>query len=592
MKTLFLDVECYKNYFLVSFTDNKQQKYVELEQFDGQKLNIPQLNKLMQNYTTVSFNGLAYDLIMLTAAVKGYGNDELKKLSDKIITSNMPAWAIAREYNLNVSHKWDHIDIINVLPGQASLKIYGGRLHTHTMQDLPIEPDALITPPQRAQLRKYCRNDLRNTIELFDSLDKQLQLRAIMGEQYDVDLRSKSDAQIAESVLRSELTAKDVNVKKNIIKPGTMFKYHAPDFIQFKTPIFRKVFDAVKQTHFKVEPTGSVKLPDAINKAIHFHDAKYKFGIGGLHSQEKRQSIICGDDELLYEADFTSFYPFIILGEQFYPKHLTRKFLNVYGDIVKRRIEAKTTGDKTTADSLKITINGSFGKLGSKYSFLYSPDLLIQTTITGQLCLLMLIEAVTNAGGRVVSANTDGIVIHCKKSLYDDISASLYDFELDSGYNLEETFYRAIHSRDVNNYVAIKNDGSVKGKGMFAEPNIMKNPTNEICVIAVKEYLANGTPIEQTINACNDVTKFINVRSVTGGAMWRDDYLGKAVRFYYATNGESIHYKKNGNKVPKSDGAHPLMTLCDDLPANLDIDRYIAESLDMLVNMGAIDDVE
>lgn len=253
-----------------------------------------------------------------------------------------------------------------------------------------------------------------------------------------------------------------------------------------------------------------------------------------------------------------------------------------------KELKQEMSFHKSNSDALKVSINGSFGKLGSKYSFLYSPDLLIQTTITGQLCLLMLIEAVNDIGASVVSANTDGIVIHAKKRQYDAISGALFEFELASGYTLEETYYRAIYSRDVNNYVAVKTDGSAKGKGAFADPNIMKNPTNEICVIAVKDYLANGTPIEQTINNCDDITKFINIRSVTGGAVWNDQYLGKAVRFYYSKNGATIHYKKNGNKVPKSDGAHPLMCLDDDVN-ELDKQAYIDECKSMLIDLGVSD---
>ena len=129
---------------------------------------------------------------------------------------------------------------------------------------------------------------------------------------------------------------------------------------------------------------------------------------------------------------------------------------------------------------------------------------------------------------------------------------------------------------------------TTKGKGAFADPNIMKNPTNEICTTAVKQYLANGTPIEQTINDCDDIRKFINIRSVTGGAVWNDAYLGKAVRFYYSTQGNTIHYKKNGNKVPKSDGAHPLMCL-DDAPVGLNKQAYIDEAKSMLIDLGVND---
>jgi DNA polymerase elongation subunit (family B) len=63
------------------------------------------------------------------------------------------------------------------------------------------------------------------------------------------------------------------------------------------------------------------------------------------------------------------------------------------------------------AEGLKITINGSFGKLGSVWSILFAPDLLIQTTITGQLALLMLIHRLERKGIPVVSGNTDGIII-------------------------------------------------------------------------------------------------------------------------------------------------------------------------------------
>ena len=37
-------------------------------------------------------------------------------------------------------YHFDHIDIMPLPIGQASLKIYGGRLHAPKLQDLPIEP--------------------------------------------------------------------------------------------------------------------------------------------------------------------------------------------------------------------------------------------------------------------------------------------------------------------------------------------------------------------------------------------------------------------------------------------------------------------
>ncbi len=73
---------------------------------------------------------------------------------------------------------------------------------------------------------------------------------------------------------------------------------------------------------------------------------------------------------------------------------------------------------------------------------------------------------------------------------------------------------------------------------------------------------------------------------MTGGAVWREQYLGKAVRFYYSTDGDVITYKKNGNKVPKSDGAKPLMDLTDSLPDDLNHEWYIQEAEKQLQELG------
>ena len=63
----------------------------------------------------------------------------------------------------------------------------------------------------------------------------------------------------------------------------------------------------------------------------------------------------------------------------------------------------------------------------------------------------------------------------------------------------------------------------------------------------------------------------------------------KTVRLYYSKNVDAsvnIDYVKNGNKVPKSDGAKPLMTLPDTLPDDIDYKRYISISEELLKGVG------
>jgi DNA polymerase elongation subunit (family B) len=589
---LILDVECYKDYFLVMFKDTKSGKYASFETFDGQPLNVSRVSHLMKSNTTISFNGLGYDLFMIEAALANRNCKELNDISNDIIKSNLPPWKIARKYDLSIPRAWDHIDLMEVAPGRASLKIYGGRLHAKKMQDLPIEPSASILPDERKDLRQYCANDLDTTELLLNALKGQIKLRVDMSKQYGgIDLRSKSDSQIAETIIKREveaLTGRDLRSPK--IEDGATYRYPDPGIVSFLDPSLQKMFERIKNTDFPIGGNGSVIMPDWLkDERITIGGKEYQMGIGGLHSCEKSQSVVVDDNHILADFDVASYYPSIILKLKLSPESMGDDFLSVYQSIVTRRLDAKASGDDVTAASLKIAVNGSFGKLGSKYSTLYAPDLLIRTTITGQLCLLMLIERMEAHGVSVVSANTDGIVIHCRKSkesILDDIT---FDWMMETSFELERSDYRALHSRDVNNYVAVKLDGKVKRKGAYSESGLMKNPEFGIVSNAVCKYLSDGTPLDVTIRSCDKPEMFVMVRRVDGGAEWRGEYLGKAVRFYYssaAMQSEGICYKRNGNRVPNSQGAKPLMELPDGIMPDIAYDRYIAIAQNVLKDMG------
>lgn len=89
-------------------------------------------------------------------------------------------------------------------------------------------------------------------------------------------------------------------------------------------------------------------------------------GIGGLHSCEKSQYVVADENTVLRDCDVSSYYPSIILQQKLSPKAMGKDFITIYQSIVTRRIEAKHRGDKVTADTLKICVNGSFGKLGKE----------------------------------------------------------------------------------------------------------------------------------------------------------------------------------------------------------------------------------
>ena len=245
-------------------------------------------------------------------------------------------------------------------------------------------------------------------------------------------------------------------------------------------------------------------------------------------------------------------------------------------------LEREHKAVKTQVEVYKLSNNASYGKFGSQYSPLFSPQLLTQVTLTGQLALLLLIERLEAAGAKVVSANTDGVTVLHREHIDPQING----WQAETGFGLERVDYQAVYSRDVNNYVAIKTDGSVKGKGIFTTPGLMKNPQKPIITRAVMSCLADGVPITDTVTGCEDLTEFLTVRTVRGGAVWRWDEVGKVVRWYRGVTGEPIYYL-NGNLVPSSDNAAVVQDLPDRIPDDLDHQWYINEAKELLEVVGA-----
>ena len=165
--------------------------------------------------------------------------------------------------------------------------------------------------------------------------------------------------------------------------------------------------------------------------------------------------------------------------------------------------------------------------------------------------------------------------------------------------------YKATYNRDVNTYIAVKEEGGdptsrflderlgCKTKGAYSERGsalnsiLSKNPEHLICMDAVLEFIVNGTSFEKTIKECKDIRRFVCVKNVRGGAHKNGVYLGKVVRWYYAKNEYGfISYVISGNKVANTDSAKPLMDLPDEIPDDINYDWYINKSMEILNDCG------
>ena len=605
-----LDTEVYVNYFLAVFRfesgNSLAYECVNDEVTTEHSLTAIVSRLQMDGCTLVTFNGIRYDLPILSYALNGATNAQLKMLSNKIIKGNLMPW-MAEKHHGFTTIDIDHIDIINLLPLFESLKLYGARNHTKRLQDLPYDPDWVINKLMAAELLVYCHNDCLVTYELFLQVWPDIELRMKLGATYNQDLRSKSDAQIAEAVMKSEYRK---NTGQILIKPidagslPTHVRYHPPSFIRFDDeglnllvsgypdPALNELLPGMGTETFELLANGKPKAPWWLKKkTVLIDDKRYAVGLGGLHSQNKSESYYSTPGSQLVDIDVASFYPRIILNNGYTPPHMGDNFTRIYEEIVKRRLTAKASGDKTTAEGLKITINGTYGKLGSPYSAVYSPELMLAVTFTGQLALLMLIEFMAQRGIQCVSANTDGITVMSKN---DALTRQVVcEWENVTGFEMEYTHYKSIHFANVNNYFAMTMDGDIKKKGIFRvlargkKHGLDKNPAFRIIQTAAMDYVLYGKSIDRTIGECQDISQFLSVRTVRGGAAKDGEYLGKAVRWYTSTDTDTaINYVTNGNQVAKTDSAMPMMNLERGMPDDIDLEWYAYEARQLVIDVG------
>lgn len=621
-RTLVCDIEIYVNYLLVAFIEIATGKLVTFEIRDGDRsrFDAERLATIMRSCRIVTFNGMAFDVPLIFMAIDGKSTADLKAAANRIINEGLRWWDASRELGVFIP-AIDHIDLIEPNPAvMQGLKVLNGRLHGPRMQDLPYPHDAVLTPEQMDSVADYCGNDLDATARLLGALEEPIAMREEIGQRYGLgDVRSKSDAQLGEAIIKKrveEITGR--RPKREPMPGGTTFQYQVPDFIRFETPAMQAMLEDVRNTVFRVGADGRVNMPKALDgRYIELGGTTYKMGIGGLHSTEANRAVLADDAHVLVDADVASQYPSIILKLGLYPKSLGPAFLDAYRQIYDERRAAKAAGDAVRDKGGKIALNGCYGKLGSKWSVLHAPHLLIAVTLTGQLSLLMLIEKAVQAGIGVVSGNTDGVVFRLRRDSYEGIGTDkpnkdrllggpLKDitdwWEQLTGFDLEFAEYKAIYNLSVNTYYAIKADGKSKRKGTVSNPwaesdlraQMMKNPNMTVCSDAALAWITDGTDPAEFIRASRDIRGFVTVVNVKGGGKWRDEPIGKVVRYAWVRGGAPIFYcdphptTGNFKKVSRTDSCRPLMNLPEEFPADIDYDRYAAEAWDILRSVGAV----
>jgi hypothetical protein len=495
------------------------------------------------------YNNLHYDNPIINYIIDYYNTMKYKGYRDicRSIFNLSKVITTSSEDDIRAWSKWkymicfDSFDILTMLYSnklRVGLKEIQVTMQYKNVQEFVADWQADLPENQIDSMIEYNINDVNSTEELLNRCKKDVDLRLAIEDEYGVRVLSKDGVNIGMKILTQKYLEKtgqtwyDIKDLRSPMDVIPLNKVILP-FIKYNSPILQKVLDDMKNQIVSPGRKGYE------NKFI-FEGLRYSVGVGGIHSVNDPEIVIPKEDEMLIDIDVASLYPSMLIEYGFYPKHLGPEFLEVYRQIKDERIEAKHNGNKVKNETLKLALNGLSGNLQNPHNFCYSPFAVMQIRINGQLLLLMLAEKLTQLGCRIVQANTDGLFVLLKKSVYNDLNKVCREWEQLTKLTLEEERFKAMYQYAINDYFAITEDDKVKEKGMFITTvKLGKGLTPKIIPKAVINFFKNGVPVEETIKGCQDIRDFLMAEKT--GKQWHVEYNNKEQqrtnRFYASTNG-------------------------------------------------------
>ena len=450
----------------------------------------------------VGFNNKNYDDWILQTMLMGGDNETIKSHNDWIIGGNngweFPFIQFQRK-------KFKSADLRDDLPLGLSLKAIEANMGNNIVEsEVDFNLNRPLTSDELQQTIDYCKTDVDNTTKLFKVREKYINSKKQVAQIKNMD---ESEAV---GLTNAKLTARFLDARSQEHKDE--FYYPPPKELRIKR--YMEPVEFFKEIDYKK------KLNTDIAGVPHI------YAWGGLHGARNNYFMKSCDEFRMVTIDVGSYYPSMIIQYGYSSRNIPD--VDGYKNVYETRMNAKHTGDKATADALKLVLNTFYGALKNKYNALYDPRMANSICITGQLFLTDLIEKLETVDGfELIQSNTDGIIIRYPVKVEKEIEAVVSEWEHRTRLNMEYTVIHAIAQKDVNNYimkagetylvkdgehiVTEKDEGKIKSKGGYVslyKGGDFQNNSMTIIHKAVGDYLLNDIPVEQTINECDDLIKF------------------------------------------------------------------------------------
>ena len=442
-----------------------------------------------KNEIFIGYNIREYDSYIFKGILAGFNPYEI---NEHIITKGLKGYQFSnvfREYPLIT------YDLLQLNTSLKQLEAMQG--HNVYESDVDFRLKRKLTPAEIRETVKYCRNDVEETINLFTQLkgDFDVQLELINEFKLPISYMGKTQSQLVAEIMQAQRVeyADEFNLNfPAYLRKIKKYKHIVDWFRGFKTD--KNFTDEEKKELYKQ------------NLEVEVAGVPHTFAWGGLHGALLKYY---GEGWYLH-IDVSQYYPSLTVGHNYFSRATSEEGKKRYDMMRRESIRLKKFPElKTKRNGYKLCNNKAYGCMKDKYNALYDPLMANNICVTGQLALLLLIEML-EAHCQLIQSNTDGLIVKLASlddyELIDDIC---WEWEQLTGVKLAfDPIITRIYQKDVNNYLFINEDGEVESKGAYVKS--LSALDNDLPVVnrALKEYMVNGTPVEDTINSAEELVDF------------------------------------------------------------------------------------
>ena len=509
MRLIVYDCEVFKEDWIVVFKDHETGQYTVVHN-DNEALKAC----INEDCIYIGFNSKHYDQFIIKAIWLGCSPQEIKELNDFIIGGGQ-GWdyPLMKQYYFS----FNNVDIKDDMQMGLSLKAIEGHLGLSVQEStVPFDIDRPLTEDEIGETVFYCKHDVDTTDKVMELRRDYLKSKINIGR-----LAGLSDIK-AMSMTNAKLTAAMLNASKR--KHNDEREYQYPDNLrrEFIPQEVFDFFDLMYNPELSDKEVFSGKLEFSIG------ECPGVVGYGGIHAAIPNYFFEQNGTRRIINKDVASYYPHLMTLCGYTSRNIPSP--ETFSNVLETRMKAKASGDKATANALKLVVNTTYGAMLNQYNDLYDPLMGRSVCITGQLFLMELAQHLYRdiPDLKIVQLNTDGIMVECSEEQLKAIDEICDEWQARTGFELETDSVAKIAQKDVNNYIEVQADGSHKRKGGYLVRGIAPagafNINNNACIVAtaLKEYFVNGTPVEETIEQCDDIFQFQLIAKA--GMKYREAY--------------------------------------------------------------------